>query len=130
MKTFYTHDKRDGHQAKTEVDLNAKQVLVISTTRSLEGRLVTRVHAHWFEQCDGYRSLRHAYDFGAGGGDFSYLFQSQAITRLTEKLVHQQHEVALVHLADFVQKANDYYAKPDSPKADLMIDSLSLKQEA
>lgn len=129
MKTFYTHDKSNGHQAKTEVDLNAKQVLVISTYRS-SGRLVTRVQAHWFEQCDGYRSLRHAYDFGTGGGDFSYLFQSQAITRLTEKLVQEQHKVALVHLADFVQKANAHYAKPDSPKADLMVDSLSLKQEA
>ncbi len=117
MKTFYTHDKSSGHQAKTEVDLNAKQVLVISTYRS-SGRLVTRVQAHWFEQCEGYRSLRHAYDFGTGGGDFSYLFQSQTITRLSEKLVQQQHNVALFHLPDFVQKANDFYAKPEAPKAD------------
>jgi hypothetical protein len=129
MKTFYTHDKSNGHQAKTEVNLNAKQVLVISTTRSLQGRLVTRVQAHWFEQCDGYRSLRHAYDFGTGGGDFSYLFQSQAITRLTEKLVQQQHKVALVHLADFVQKANEHYTKPEAPKAE-MFSILDDKVEA
>lgn len=108
MKTIYFKDTRNGHEAKTTVELNPKQVLVITTRRNLKGDLASNVFAYWLGD-NG--SMHHAFDFGAGGGDFSYTFRSTRPSRLTEKLVREQHELAEFHIPGFIQKANAFYLK-------------------
>lgn len=106
MKSNYFKDPRNGHEAKTVVELNAKQVLAITTRRTMNGDLSTNVFAYWLG-ADG--SMRHSFDFGAGGGDFSYTFRTTRPSRLTEKLVREQHELAEFYVPGFIEKANAFY---------------------
>lgn len=115
MITNYYRD-HDGWNGKTTLDIEDGRTLVIRTSkRSIGGGLATSVTA-WRRNEDG--SNRHVMGFGLGEGDYSERVMLSMPSRITEKLVRQQHETTLTRIGSIRADVRDYYeAQERRPQA-------------
>lgn len=91
MDTQYSKD-RDGHRAKTHIDLADRRVLIIDTRKStVSKRLTTRASVHLREETG---VLSHRIGFGGPCGDYSRVIFNESV-RVTGQAVREQHQRAL-----------------------------------
>ncbi|GKS87470.1 hypothetical protein AVMA1855_24980 [Acidovorax sp. SUPP1855] len=99
---------RDGWNAKTVVPLDERRELVIRTSRrQIGGGLLTSATC-WSIGAAG--SQTHVMGYGTGDGDFSTRIVTTQPPRITEKVVAQQHEMALRQIDAIRQAAQLHYA--------------------
>ncbi len=96
MKTLINKDS-SGWRASTEVELADRRVLEIRTYKAGNGRsrLSTRATVSTLNEA-GHTT--HIIGYGGAGGDFNKEVTSSTPTRITEKLVREQHERVLAEL--------------------------------
>lgn len=83
---------RNGWHASTRVELAHSRVLELRTRRhSSASKLVTRATVSTVEGS----FLSHAVGYGTASGDFSQNVIVESRSRITEKVVREQHEAAL-----------------------------------
>lgn len=81
-------DKRDGWKALTRIEVNAKQVLKISTYKPMAPGKGLRTQASVFQVEGGFE--RHVLSYGIAG-DFSKTLIHNLPKRITEVVVRDQH---------------------------------------
>lgn len=111
MHISYSHNIRDGHRAQTEIDLGGQRVLTISTRKS-NTALVSSAAVYLVEG----NVKRFIMGFG-GEGDFSKQFLIAKPKRVTEKIVRDQHDQALLQIEEIKLQVAMHYDAQEKRKA-------------
>ena len=98
---------RDGWHAKTEADIGDGRLLVVLTSKRLNGMLISTANG-WSVAPGG--GMTHVMGFGADGGDFSCQVSACRPSRVTEKVVEHHHQLALKELETLKTQALAHYA--------------------
>ena len=99
---------RDGWRAETQIDLEDRRVLKLRTSKCSMGRGLQTVATVWSYSGNGL--LSHAMDLGTGYGDFREIVVTTPASRITEKLVTEQHDRLLKQVDAIRVQVGAFYA--------------------
>ena len=120
MEAVFTKCPRDGWIAVSTFPLLATKLLIITTKRGFNDRLLSSQASVCTVKPDG----AHVTMYGGPHADFCCTVVPPKSVRVTQAVIRAEHQLALSHLTRVMQAATEHYA-PGVPLQSMSDDELT-----